>query len=258
MYRIWLVLLLGSLHAMAETRAVQQGVPKPNYSFRVLAIGASPPLIIEHQDGQRIQRPPAEGSIPPLTLYAKSAGEPLKFSPRLGRVSRVCRLKLNEERGLRLYTSVPQENENADSTVTSWWKGQLPLGRKALVLLFREHKAKNWDKPLGLCLRDDAVHFPANAIRLVNVSSLPIVVKIDQEKPSVLKPGKHVIYQRPKAEFEFGLYVKNNKGKYVRLYRKFVHNRKNNRTNVILYKKKPRSQGKPPVGVQIVTDKRVS
>lgn len=251
-------LLLNSFYVRADNQDAKQTGSKVEYAVRLLTVGSPPPLKIEHRDGQRVQVPPAKGSIPPLSLFLKSSGDTIELSPRLGRVSQTCLIKLNEQRSLEFHKVVPKQDENSDADEVPWWETRLPVGKKVLVLLYKKHNAKNWAKPSGLCLRDEVEIFPVNSIRVVNVSALPVVVKIDDDKPSELKPGKHVVYQRPKAEFEFGLYVKNNKGQYVRLYKKYVHNRKHNRTNVILYSKKPRSQGKPPIGVQVMTDKNVN
>lgn len=230
---------------------------KPNHTVTFLPVGQAPPMKVIDQGGRRVEAEAPKGSIPPRNVHVIASGMSKSVYMKLGTATPGYRIRLGDTRGIRLATSVVPVEEAKNEE--AWWQSKLPQGSRSLVILFRKPNARDWNQPLGMCLKNDAVHFPAGAVRVANVSSLPVIAVIGKKRPMLLKPGKHTMHRGGvHANQKVALYVKNNKGDTVRLYLNTITNNSHRRTNLVLHQSKPRSHGKPPVAVCVFHEKVVN
>lgn len=63
------------------------------------------------------------------------------------------------------------------------------------VVYARAHDQKDWKKPISMTLNDNYDVFPKGSIRFINLSPIPVAVKIGSSSPQKLSPGKTIIWK---------------------------------------------------------------
>jgi len=61
------------------------------------------------------------------------------------------------------------------------------------VFLAQNAESKKWDEPQSLVLADASDQFPPASVRIINLSSLPIIVQQGSELSEPLAPGKSIV-----------------------------------------------------------------
>lgn len=175
-----LAFLLWAPGSKAEEKPSEHG-----RHMRFLAVGEAPPFQQEIRDGVRYELEPPAGSIPPREILPgfgkpEDAKPPVRVS--LGRISEPIKVPAGEG-PLEI-----RRREDGEGTAP-WLSLTRPGSGDFLVVLWREPKAKTWDKVRSLILPEDPVSMPAGTWRVMNVSTATVGVTLAGEK-LLLESGK--------------------------------------------------------------------
>jgi len=251
MYRTSLLLTIFAATVTLSPNSFAQKQKLTEHIIRILPAGEAPPLKIIERGDQRIEAEAPAGTIPPRTIHIITPESQTKTRLSLGNISAPAAVRLDDTHTIKLSKAkeIAEDSKGADV----WLQTKLPTCSRSLLVVFKKPKAKNWDEPVSLCLRDDSQHFPAGSIRIINTSPFPIYAHIGKKRRLILKPGRNVI-SKGKAEQHIALYVKNTKGKLARIFLSSLTNSGTRRTNILIHATKPRRYGKPPVAVRIMPE----
>ena len=219
------------------------------HTLRFLSVGQPPAFKIIERDGKRYEADPPKGSIPPAQLQFISGDSAQEVTLKLNHLSQRLGIKLPETRLARL--AAPATAESEPST-PSWWQGKLSTGNSSLIILFRNPKDKDWNKPRSIILPDHKNAFPSGSVRLINTTPFPIIPLINRKKQATLKPGAHRILKGSKLSLT--LSVSNKKGKPVRLYTNTITLATGQRANMVIHNAKPRTPSKPPAQILLLKE----
>lgn len=141
---------------------VAQEVPQKN--FRFLPLGE---LRIW---GQNQLPGPPPGPIPPQAVTVLSGEAEIPLDLELG--------SFTERVSVKADTPTLTLKQGKVGAGVPWIKTKMPTSPLNLGILYRDHQAMNWNQPKILVLKDDASSFPADHIRLANVSDRMVLVQL--------------------------------------------------------------------------------
>ena len=188
--RVFLLLLAPFALLVCEA---QEKTKDPPRTLRILAVGDSPPFRQEIRNGIRYELPPPEGSVPPARVQIgvsdeegkKKQSEVENEDPKKAGLP----LRLND---ISRQLTVP----NAAVTVRllvegrSWHSLELPEGGNYLAILWREPKAKSWEKARSILVRDGGSRFAAGTVRFINIGPAAVGFTVGEGERIEVRPGK--------------------------------------------------------------------
>ncbi|MGJ8698327.1 MAG: hypothetical protein ACSHYF_18575 [Verrucomicrobiaceae bacterium] len=159
-----------------------QDAPPKGY-IRFIALGDAPPYKDELVDGVRVEQPAPEGSLPPKDLTVSGAGENGALSLRLRQMTKYVEVQ-DRTKSVGLFKG---EVGAGDPWVTS--PGPAVPSTCVIVRSPRERKL-SWNDVRKVTLKDDLASFPVESIRLVNMSTSTVAIKIGDGKAFAVGPGR--------------------------------------------------------------------
>ena len=173
----------------------------PPRLVRFLAVGDMPPFRQEIRDGVRYELEPPPDSMPPSEITVRGGGEtpkpssapasgvgdsPVPAAPlRLGRIGGPLVIPAGAGPLDLLRSSQGVAGE-------PWMRLQRPESGNLMVLMWRGPRQVDWKTPSAMILADDALSFPADTVRLVNL--FPVAVRVAWgNEMMVLEPRKTVL-----------------------------------------------------------------
>lgn len=186
------ILLAGVLHAGVDDEEEVQT------RISVLAIGDPPLPRYEMRNDMRhvLETPAAEH--PPGRLYVRNRdrdGESFK-ELTLGINIPMGYITYRGQRKLVLY------RDDGDSGKTEFTSLELPELRDDLtVFLLRERRSRSWlQRPTVRYFDNSQAAFPNDSVRLINLSSVPVLASINGDQPRRLAAGRSVVVRIPRQE----------------------------------------------------------
>lgn len=215
--------------------AAAQDEPAPQArSVRVLALGDPPPFRQEIIDGVRVEAEPPPGSVPPpeLTMVAPATkpedSETIgTVTLRLGRFSEP--LPVDPGPGPLVLRGIA-----ADAT-TDWLKFSAPAAGPFSLLAWRRLGA-GWDRPAALALPDGIAEFPANQVRIVNISPIAVGLLIGDSKIALLPGLQHKFNAPPDNEVEFSIGIQTGNGPLRGFHTGTISHNESERSLIVIYR----------------------
>lgn len=230
----------------------QEKPPRPDRLLRIVPLGEAPPFEFQVVGGQRVQKEPPRGSIPPREVQlgdaeGKDVGGPIRLG--LDRVSASLPVAAGSA---RLHEVGPDGRSERP-----WVTLEVPDGtRHAMALLWRDPARQSWETARSLVLTDDVASFPAGMIRFVNVS--PWSVEIERGGKKIPLPAGKVVTQRGNqaGEEPVKIALQDRSGNWRAMFHQVVPLGAGERSSVLVYRadgQRPRR----PVKVLVLTERAV-
>jgi len=196
---------------------------------RLLALGENPTMKFKTINGRRVEQPPVPGSIPPRALSVSGfAGAVAAVPFQLGRFAPWVEVV---DRTLPLQLSAGEKK---------WAKVGAPTVPKLAVFVHdRALKKMTWDKPKLFEFAETLRAYPNESIRVINLTTAPVIVRLGEEASVEVKAGKARIFKEKdgaKVEDTVALIgVKMKNGRVNRIYKSDIDLYKNQRLTIFLY-----------------------
>lgn len=225
------LLVISSL--WSGTALAQDESQKRTRALRILAVGEAPPWEEKIQNGRRVEQDPPAGSIPPRQVQLTNREGVEEGSP--------APLRLNQISGVIAVRPGPvplHETGQGGLDPQVWHTLKFPTSAAAaLGIIWRDPTTRKWSKARSLTLADDLKGFPAGRVRIINVSKYPIGLAFGKER-GTLKSGQ-VISRGGNAgvfaKVPLELSIKNQGGRWIRVFAQEINQSSRERTNIILY-----------------------
>lgn len=180
----------------ANAQEASSGVPTKAFSLSLAVVGERSDVYWTGEgEKMEVHAQQPDAGLPKLLHLlngkakdqAKGKDEPSRYtvqlnaaSPRFECSSSPCQLATGKNGSYKKFASVKLPQPKGDYT----------------VFLAQNIQLKNWNEPQQLVLSDSASNFSPGSVRIVNLSSLPILIQLGAETmDATVKPGKSKVLQ---------------------------------------------------------------
>lgn len=191
-----LLLLCASIPGVAGLATAQEPAAKSQNKLHIslLAVGDLPPVQFKDTDKGPVWIEPPVEDVPPPALYVKSKDKKEGFDMlNLGLNTPMPPIEYPAGKEMLLFEDQANAatSDKPETAKSCYLKVPLPDEKVDLtVILARDPGSKNWRKPpRAYTFKNDLVSFPADSVRVINLSSHPIKGRLASGEVFALNPS---------------------------------------------------------------------
>lgn len=198
--------------------------------MRFLPLGEVPTHEEQIVNGVRVHAEYPPGAVPPTDVSIATSGTDFEsHNLRLGQYTKAIKIKKSAA-GIKMTEGKTPGGKEFIMT------NLMPAKDYTLGVLYRDNADMTWLKPKLMVLPEDPASFPSGQIRFVNTSPYEVAVKLGDEQPFAVAPGKSEYKTLKVGETLAVIAVKNAAGAFKRILNNNITMRPNQRVQAFFYK----------------------